>query len=151
MSQPLFYTISVTLVHELHQLMLQYRHYELTKTTSEDWIMQVYTMDRIPQLEIVEAKGAVLNEQVFSVDIVTDTLSGLGSMFGGNSSSYTKEYRKGREIVLNGLEQKAQEMGADSIVGLKIQYGQFINSEIMLLVISANGTAVVTKPIADKN
>ncbi|GEO65115.1 YbjQ family protein [Companilactobacillus nantensis] len=113
--------------------------------------MQVYTMDRIPQLEIVEAKGAVLNEQVFSVDIVTDTLSGLGSMFGGNSSSYTKEYRKGREIVLNGLEQKAQEMGADSIVGLKIQYGQFINSEIMLLVISANGTAVVTKPIADKN
>jgi uncharacterized protein YbjQ (UPF0145 family) len=107
--------------------------------------MKVVTMDRIPQREITEAKGAVMNEQVFSVDVVTDTLSGLGSVFGGHSKSYTEQYAKGREKVIEGLKEKAEQMGANAIVGLKIQYGQFINSDIMLIVISANGTAVVAK------
>lgn len=109
--------------------------------------MKIYTMDRIPNMEITEAKGAVLNEQVFSVDIVTDTLSGLGSIFGGHSSSYTDEYRKGREAVVKGLEEKAEKMGANAIVGLKVQYGQFINSEIMIITVAANGTAVVLEPL----
>ena len=61
---------------------------------------------------------------------------------GGRSASYERELSKAREIALAELEDWAEELGANAVVGVDLDYESFGQTGGMMMV-SATGTAVV--------
>lgn len=105
--------------------------------------MYIVTTESFADKTIIEVKGAIFSEQVISVNIVKDTLSGLKGIFGGKSVTYSDEYTKGRNLAIEELKVKAQNLSANAITKVHVNYTQFVNSDIMLIAITASGTAVI--------
>ncbi len=105
--------------------------------------MYIVTTESIADKTIREVKGEIFNEQVISVNIVKDTLSGLKGIFGGKSVTYSDEYTKGRNLAIEELKVKAQNLSANAITKVHVNYTQLVNSDIMLIAITASGTAVI--------
>lgn len=101
--------------------------------------MIVTTTDGIEGREIVAYLGVVSGECVYGANFIKDWFASIRDVVGGRSGSYEKVLRDGKETALADLIEAAQELGADAIVGVDIDYENV--GETMLMV-SANGTAV---------
>ena len=107
--------------------------------------MFTVTTETIADKRIREVKGAIFNEQVISINIVKDTISCIKGIFGGKSTTYSNEYSSGRKLALLELESQARSLSANAIINTRVSYNQFVNSDIMLIVVTASGTAVVVE------
>ena len=79
-------------------------------------------------------------------NIFRDIFASVRDIVGGRSASYERELGKAREIALAELEDWAEELGANAIVGVDIDYESFGQSNGMMMV-SATGTAVVIEKV----
>ena len=98
-----------------------------------------------PQIEgynIREYKGIVTGETIIGANFLKDFLGGIRDIVGGRSSSYEKVLRKAKDIAMNELMQHAQELGANAIVGIDIDY-ETIGKDSSMLMVATSGTAVV--------
>lgn len=99
-----------------------------------------------PTLEngvIVEYKGVVAGEVVAGVNFLKDFGASIRNIVGGRSQGYEQELVDAREKAIREMEMRAQQMGANAIVGVDIDYETFGNAG--MLMVSASGTAVVVK------
>ena len=94
--------------------------------------------------KIVEYKGIVFGEVVAGVDFVRDFAAGITNFFGGRSNSYEDELQQARDTALAEMEQRAQERGANAVVGVDIDY-EVLGSNNGMLMVSASGTAIVVE------
>ena len=98
-----------------------------------------------PQIEgynIREYKGVVTGETIIGANFLKDFFGGIRDIVGGRSSSYEKVLRQAKEISMNEMMQRAQEMGANAIVGIDIDY-ETIGKDGSMLMVATSGTAVV--------
>ncbi|HHX53122.1 MAG TPA: YbjQ family protein, partial [Erysipelothrix sp.] len=65
--------------------------------------------------------------------------AGIRDIFGGRSQGYEGEIIKAREAALNEMAQHARELGANAVVGVKID----LETIGQMMLIHAQGTAVV--------
>ena len=63
---------------------------------------------------------------------------------GGRSATYEKELQHAREIALEELRQRAQDLGANAVIGIDIDY-EIMGKENGMLMVSASGTAVIVE------
>lgn len=99
-----------------------------------------------PTLEngiIVEYKGIVTGEIVSGINFIKDFGASIRNIVGGRSAGYEEELITARNNALREMEERALQMGANAVVGVKVDYESFGNAG-MLMVIAA-GTAVVVK------
>lgn len=99
-----------------------------------------------PTLEngvIVEYKGVVAGEVVAGVNFLKDFGASIRNIVGGRSQGYEQELVEAREKAIREMEMRAQQMGANAVVGVDIDYETFGNAG--MLMVSASGTAVVVK------
>jgi uncharacterized protein YbjQ (UPF0145 family) len=99
-----------------------------------------------PTLEngvIVEYKGVVAGEVVAGVNFLKDFGATIRNIVGGRSQGYEQELVDAREKAIREMEMRAQQMGANAVVGVDIDYETFGNAG--MLMVSASGTAVVVK------
>lgn len=99
-----------------------------------------------PTLEgktITEYKGLVVGEAILGANIVKDIFAGIRDIVGGRSGAYEKELVKAREIAMSELSQRGEELGADAIVGIDLDY-ETVGGGAMLMV-TVSGTAVKLK------
>ncbi|MGI6066971.1 MAG: heavy metal-binding domain-containing protein [Bacillota bacterium] len=89
---------------------------------------------------IIEYKGIVFGEVVSGVNFVKDFAAGLTNIFGGRSGSYEGELIDARENALKELERRAENMGANAVVGVDIDYE--VLGQGNMLMVTASGTAV---------
>lgn len=104
--------------------------------------MRIVTTDFIQDAPILETKEAIFTEQVCSVNVAKDTINWLKGVLGGKSDAYSKEYANVRREAIFDLENQAARMGGNAIINLQVNYDQFLNSDIMLIVVTASGTVV---------
>lgn len=105
--------------------------------------MIITTTPTIEGYEIREYKGVIFGEVVAGVNIIKDIKASLTNFFGGRSGSYEEELIKSRYNALKELENRAQQIGANAIVGVDIDYETLGNNGSNMLVVIASGTAVV--------
>ena len=105
--------------------------------------MIITTTPTIEGYEIREYKGVIFGEVVAGVNIIKDFKASLTNFFGGRSGSYEEELIKLRHNALKELESRAQQIGANAIVGVDIDYETLGNNGSNMLVVIASGTAVV--------
>lgn len=84
--------------------------------------------------------GIVNAQSIIGANIFKDFLGGLRDVFGGRSGTYERVIEEAKEDALRELQQKAQSMGANAILGVDLDFETVGNSGSMLMVI-ASGTA----------
>ena len=107
--------------------------------------MIITTTNSIEGHRITEYLGIVTGEAILGANIVRDLFAAIRDVVGGRSEAYEQELMKAREIALEELEDWAQELGADAVLGVDIDYESFGSTNGMMMV-SATGTAVKLKP-----
>ena len=108
--------------------------------------MIVTTTPSIEGKRIVKYVGIVTGEAILGANIFRDMFAAIRDVVGGRSAAYERELGKAREIGIEDLEDWAEEMGANAIVGVDLDYESFGQTNGMMMV-SATGTAVVVEDI----
>lgn len=103
--------------------------------------MIVTTTPAIEGRRVTAYRGIVTGEAILGANIVRDLFASVTDILGGRSGAYEQELAKARETALAEMQERAAERGADSIVGVDLDY-EVINS---MLMVSASGTAVSTE------
>jgi len=85
--------------------------------------------------------GIVVGEAIIATSFFRDIGAGLRDIVGGRSGGYEKKMTEAREIALSEMQERAQALGADAVVGVDIDYETVGNGMMM---VSASGTAVRT-------
>jgi uncharacterized protein YbjQ (UPF0145 family) len=106
--------------------------------------MIITTTPSIEGKSIVEYKGIVTGEAILGANIFKDIFAGIRDIVGGRSATYENELRSAKDIALREMQERAQALGANAIVGVDLDYENLGASGGMLMV-TASGTAVVTR------
>ena len=97
--------------------------------------MLVVTTPTVEGAPIKRYIGMVSGETIAGVNVFKDFGASLSNMFGGRASQYEEE-------IVNEMCARAQSMGANAVVGVKVDYFTAGSDNGMLAAI-ATGTAVV--------
>ena len=92
--------------------------------------------------KIIGYNGLVTGESLIGSNIYKDLFSGVRDVVGGRTSRYEEEIKKARDIALNSMIEKAEHLGANGIVGLKISYDNLGGTMGNTILVTAYGTAV---------
>ena len=104
--------------------------------------MIVTTTNKVQDKEILEYKGIVFGEVITGINILKDIGAGIRNFFGGRSGGYEKELLAARTEALKEMEERAKDMGANAIVGVKMDYA-VLGADNGMLMVTCSGTAVV--------
>lgn len=103
-------------------------------------IMLTSTTPSIEGRPIKQHLGLISAEVVVWANVIKDFFAGLTDFFGGRSGAYESALKTGKSEALKELIQKAEEKGANAIVGIDMQF-ETVGKGSMFLV-NINGTAV---------
>ena len=95
-----------------------------------------------PSLEghrITRYLGLVEGDAILGANVFKDLFAGIRDIVGGRSAAYEQELAKAKQISVGEMQQRAQSLGANAIVGIDLDYETVGNS---MLMVSASGTAV---------
>ena len=94
---------------------------------------------------IQQFKGIVSGETIIGANIVRDFFAGIRDIVGGRSGSYEKVLREAKDTALKEMEEEAQKMGCNAVIGIDLDYESIqTGSGSNMLMVTASGTAVIT-------
>ena len=103
-----------------------------------DAVLTITTTNSLDGYEVVEYLGIVTGEAVSGINMFRDIGAGLRNVFGGRSAGYDDEMAQAREEVLHEMSQRAENLGANAIIGANVGYETFAE----MIMTTACGTAV---------
>ena len=86
--------------------------------------------------------GLVSGETISGVNVIKDITAGFRNFVGGRSASYEQEIQAAYNTAISEMSQRAQAMGANAVVGIRVDYFTAGTDNGMLAAI-ANGPAVI--------
>ena len=90
--------------------------------------------------QIEKYLGVIAGEAIMGANVFKDFSAGIRDIVGGRSGSYEKELRQAKELAMEDLTAKAEELGANAVIGIDLDYETIRGS---MLMVSISGTAVV--------
>jgi uncharacterized protein YbjQ (UPF0145 family) len=90
--------------------------------------------------QIEKYLGVIAGEAIMGANVFKDFSAGIRDIVGGRSGSYEKELRQAKELAMEDLTAKAEELGANAVIGMDLDYETIRGS---MLMVSVSGTAVV--------
>jgi uncharacterized protein YbjQ (UPF0145 family) len=104
--------------------------------------MLVTTTPNIEGRKVTRYCGVVAGEAILGANLFKDLFAGIRDLVGGRSATYEAELQRARDIALQEMQQRAQELGANAVVGVDLDY-EVLGQGNGMLMVSASGTAVV--------
>jgi len=104
--------------------------------------MILATTHQLSDKKIVEYKGLVTGEVTAGINVVRDLFASLRNIVGGRVVSYEKELIRARESAIQEMQERAEAMGANAILGIAIDY-ETLNGQVVMVAVT--GTAVVVE------
>ena len=104
--------------------------------------MLITTTSSIEGRNVKEYRGVVFGEVINGVNFMKDFTAGISNIIGGRAGEYEEELINTRADAINEMIHRAEKIGANAIVGVKIDYEPMGPNSSMLMVV-ASGTAVV--------
>ena len=90
----------------------------------------------------MEYKGIVFGEVISGINMFKDMGASLRNIFGGRSKGYEDELLTARENALEEMKTRAANLGANAIIGVKMDY-EVLGADNGMLMVTCSGTAVV--------
>lgn len=91
--------------------------------------------------------GVVSGHIVAGTGFFSDLFAGFTDIFGGRSQSYQRQLHAINSEVIDLLIQKASHLGANCIVGLRIDHDEISGKGKTMFMVTAQGTAVIAAPV----
>ncbi len=86
--------------------------------------------------------GTVTSHIVTGTGLFSDFAAGMSDIFGGRSESYQKQLISIKEEVLKRLKDEATVLGANGVVGLRVDFDEISGKGKTMFMVTAIGTAV---------
>jgi uncharacterized protein YbjQ (UPF0145 family) len=106
--------------------------------------MLITTTPTIEGKRITRYCGVVAGEAILGANVFKDMFAGIRDLVGGRSATYERELQRARDIAMQELQERAQDAGANAVVGVDLDY-EVLGRENGMLMVSASGTAVVVE------
>ena len=106
----------------------------------------IVNTDRIAHYSIKEYIGLVTANQVIGANLFADLFAGFTDIVGGNSGAYRKRLDDLYEDVMSQLSEEAEDMGANAVVGFRIDFEEVAGKGKSMFMVTCIGTAVVIEP-----
>ena len=107
--------------------------------------MLISTTPNVEGRKIKEYRGVVFGEVINGIDFTKDFMASITNLMGGRSEEYEQEIIDARADALTEMSQRAEKIGANAIIGVKVDYEPMSIGErgAGMLMVTASGTAVV--------
>ena len=86
--------------------------------------------------------GVVTGEATIGANILRDLLATVRDVVGGRSATYERALAEAREVAMREMQERAQALGANGIIGIDLDY-EVLGSNNGMLMVSTSGTAVI--------
>ena len=109
-----------------------------------------FIISTTPTLEGYKIKnyfGTLTSHVVAGTGLFSDFAASMSDIFGGRSESYQKQLISLKEEVFKRLKDDAKVLGANGIVGLKVDFDEISGKGKTMFMVSALGTAVLLETI----
>ena len=97
------------------------------------------TTNTVEGKRITHNYGIVSGETIIGANIFRDLFASIRDIVGGRSGSYEQVLREAKDTALREMQEQAQAMGANAVIGVDLDY-ETINGS--MLMVTASGTAV---------
>ena len=104
--------------------------------------MVITTTNEVQDKKVVEYKGIVFGEVISGVNMFKDLGANLRNIFGWRSKGYENELLAARTNALEEMESRAAAMGANAVIGVKMDY-EVLGADNGMLMVTCSGTAVI--------
>ncbi|OAD46445.1 heavy metal-binding domain-containing protein [Polaribacter atrinae] len=103
--------------------------------------MIVTTTPTIENRPVTQYLGIVTGETIIGANFIKDFFAGIRDIVGGRSGSYEKVLREAKDSALKEMQEMANSIGAEAIVGVDLDY-ETVGKNGGMLMVTASGTAV---------
>ncbi len=104
--------------------------------------MIITTTNSIEGRTVIEYKGIVFGEVVSGVNFFKDIGASIRNLVGGRSAGYEEELMQARGNALYEMQNRAMQIGANAVIGVKMDY-EVLGADNGMLMVTCSGTAVV--------
>lgn len=104
--------------------------------------MIVTTTETISGKRVMKTLGLVKGNTIRARHLGRDIVAGFRNIVGGEITEYTKMLAESREQALDRMEEEADKLGANAVVGMRFVTAAIMGGAAELL---AYGTAVIVK------
>lgn len=105
-------------------------------------MLLVTTTDHVENRPIERYLGPIAAHVVAGTGFFSDLLAGLSDIFGGKSESYERQLESLHRDVLAALQRRALDLGANAVVGLRLDFDEISGKNMQMFMVTATGTAV---------
>ena len=88
--------------------------------------------------------GVISSEVILGANVFRDFSAGIRDFFGGRSGSYEEVFDKAKTEALKEIIQKAEELGANGVIGIAYNFSN-LGANGSMLMVAISGTAVRIK------
>lgn len=106
-------------------------------------MMMMVTTPDIEGKSVKKYLGIVNGEGLIGANVYKDLFSGVRDVVGGRTSTYEEELKKARKIALDSMQEKAEALGANAILNVRVKYSNLGGTMGNTILVSVNGTAVI--------
>ena len=103
--------------------------------------MIISTTNTIENKPAKEYLGIVTGETIIGANIIKDFFAGIRDIVGGRSGSYERVLREAKDTSLKEMQERAEQLGANAIVGVDLDY-ETVGKNGGMLMVTASGTAI---------
>lgn len=103
--------------------------------------MIITTTNSIEGRTIVSYEDVVFGEVISGINFMKDIGAGMRNFFGGRSQGYEEEIVMARDQALTEMENRAFDLGADAVIGVKMDY-ETLGADNGMIMVTCSGTAV---------
>ena len=86
--------------------------------------------------------GVVTGEAIIGANVFRDLFASVRDIVGGRSATYERGLAEAREVAMQEMQERAQQLGANAVIGIDIDY-EVMGQNNGMLMVSVSGTAVV--------
>ena len=85
--------------------------------------------------------GIVTGEAIVGANIFKDMFAAIRDVVGGRAAAYERTLTEAKDIALTEMQERAEQLGADAILSIDLDY-EVLGQRNGMLMVSASGTAV---------
>lgn len=86
--------------------------------------------------------GIVTGEAIIGANVFRDLFATVRDIVGGRSATYERALAEAREVAMSEMTKRAEEMGANGVIGVDLDY-EVLGQANGMLMVSCSGTAVL--------
>src|SRR5687767_3940167 len=110
------------------------------KTGAEQMLMSTTTV--IEGRPVSKYLGVVTGEAIIGANIFRDIFASVRDIVGGRSATYERALGEAREVAMSEMQAKAQQLGANAVIGIDVDY-EVLGTNNGMLMVAVSGTAVM--------